>query len=285
MNNKKIYDCFTFFNEIEMVKFRIEYLKDFIDYFVIVEAAQTHSGNLKNKNFPIDYFNEEVKRKIIYFYIDFPKDNLLEYLDFNSGYMKQTVEGLASWARENYQRNYLINGLTNANENDIILISDVDEIIKIKAIEYLKNNDILNNYNIISLQQTPFYYNILNPYFLNEIDRTEEWYHPKAVLRKNITKPNLIRMSQFNAVLKNAGWHFGYFGEEERVKLKHLSTAIHNNELNNIIERSEKTIKDRDKILKNKNNLSMAEAKNKFDLPDLIFTNDFKKFFIGGNNE
>jgi beta-1,4-mannosyl-glycoprotein beta-1,4-N-acetylglucosaminyltransferase len=263
-----------------MLKFRIDYLKNVVDYFVIVEASTTHTKNKKEQNFSYDFFDEETQKKIIYFFIDFPEDEILSHLDYNAFYMKQTDEGLATWARENYQRNYISNGLKSASDDDLVLISDVDEIIDTNAIQYLKNNkNILEQYNIVSLRQTPFYYNIFNPFRQTLQQEVQAWYHPKATLKKYIDKPNLVRMSMIGVVLDHSGWHFGYFGGSDRVKTKHQSTSLHSEEPDSLLDRAENTAKIRQEVLALVKSNDINAIAARFKLPRLIFSDKYYDFF------
>ncbi len=277
-----VFDCFTFFNEVEMVKFRIKYLKDVVDYFVIVEASQTHSGMPKEQNFPYDDFDEETKKKIKYVYIDFPKENLLDHLDFNAEYILQTLESWKNWARENYQRNYIKKCLTEAKDDDIILISDVDEIISKEAIEFLKENaHKIDEGKNISLVQIPFYFSIYNPFRYSADENTVVWPHPKATLFKNMIRPNVNRMCYAGGSLKNAGWHLGYFGGNNRLKIKKSSVATHSDEESDVDEKVNKNISNKEAVLAKTKRIPKEILQAEFKLPDLIFDEEFIDFFKG----
>ena len=106
-----IYDCFTFFNELDLLEIRLNVLNDVVDRFVLVEATKTHSG----KDKPL-YFNDNKERykafqhKVIHVIVD-------DYPPF-----------VTAWTYENHQRNAILRGLTQANPDDAIMISDLDEI-------------------------------------------------------------------------------------------------------------------------------------------------------------
>src|SRR5947208_2297917 len=107
-----IYDCFTFFNELDLLEIRLNVLTEIVDRFVLVEAHQTHQGEHK----PL-YFAENRARfhryndKIIHVVVDgFPPD------------------AVSPWDRENHQRNCIARGLAGARLGDTVLISDADEI-------------------------------------------------------------------------------------------------------------------------------------------------------------
>ena len=121
-----IYDCFTFFNELDLLEIRLNTLNDYVDYFVLVEATKTFTG----KDKPL-YYNENKERfkqfenKIIHIIVD-------TYPDSTN-----------PWVLENHQRNSIANGFANCKDNDIILISDLDEIPRPELIDkYKKQLDL-----------------------------------------------------------------------------------------------------------------------------------------------
>ena len=145
---QKIYDCFMFNNEIEILHARIDYLYDVVDYFVICEAKVSHSRKIIKEEFNFikhsDIF-EKYMDKIIFLPIeDFP-------------FISHDV-AVGEWKNENYQRKYLYNGFKDAEPDDIIIISDLDEIPFDKtiktAINLLNNNDKL----FIGTNQYLYYY-------------------------------------------------------------------------------------------------------------------------------
>src|SRR5574344_1214689 len=124
----KIFDCFTFFNEIELLKFRIELLYSVVDYFVIVECSKTQTGNDKPYYF-LEHKEEfsKYRDKIKYFQADNPPS--LE---------KTTGE---NWTIENYQRNSILSGLITLNpqNDDLIILSDLDEMVNPNVLSHLNN--------------------------------------------------------------------------------------------------------------------------------------------------
>ena len=133
----KIYDCFIFFNENLLTEIRFNILDKFVDYFVICESYYDHRGNVKGYLFEYNKF-QNFKDKIIYIKIDeFPNE-------------------LGIWERQDYQRNFLKNGLKDVEPNDLIIYSDADEIINPKIIENLKN---IEN-EVVICEQFCFYYKL-----------------------------------------------------------------------------------------------------------------------------
>ena len=105
----KIFDCFIYNDEDLILELRFNILDKFVDKFVVVEAKFDHQNNPKKTNFKVEKF-EKFRKKIKYVVLDiFP-------------------ENLSNWGRENYQRNFISQGLEDANDEDYIIISDADEI-------------------------------------------------------------------------------------------------------------------------------------------------------------
>ena len=104
-----IYDCFSYWDEDLLLDLRLNILNEFVDHFVIVEGNKTWQNNKKDLKFNINNFNK-FKNKIIYIPVtDMP-------------------DGDNPYIRENFQRNCISRGLQNAKKDDLIIISDLDEI-------------------------------------------------------------------------------------------------------------------------------------------------------------
>ena len=109
----KVYDCFTFYNEFELLELRLESLYDVVDYFVIVEADKNHINEPKEYNF---LARQNDYRKY------FPKIRYMQ-MKFNAPF-----KGAGDWSIENGQRNAIMHGINDAQPDDLIFISDLDEI-------------------------------------------------------------------------------------------------------------------------------------------------------------
>ena len=105
----KVYDCFSYWDEDLLLDLRLNILNEYIDYFVIVEGNKTWQNNSKKFRFNINNFLK-FKDKIIYIKVDDLPDGDNPYL------------------RENFQRNAISRGILNADKDDLIIISDLDEI-------------------------------------------------------------------------------------------------------------------------------------------------------------
>ena len=225
----KIYDCFTFFNEFELLELRLETLYDAVDYFVIVEANKTHNNEPKPFNF-LERRNDYRKY--------FPK---IMYVPME---VDMEFKGDGDWAIENAQRNEIMRGLTDAEPDDLIFISDLDEIPSPYVVERIMQNRQpiealymfpfqqrggkriavpcrlmvpaaqLLEYIPIAMQQTLHYY------YLNLLS-TNPWFGSVLVKRKNLSVPQSIRnIREHIPRALDGGWHFTYMGGFERLMTK-----------------------------------------------------------------
>lgn len=124
----KVYDGFTFYNEFELLELRLKALWDVVDYFVIVEANRKHTGDPKKFNF-WERQNEfkEFLPKIRFV----PAD--LSNVPF---------KGVGDWSIENAQRNAIIHGLIDARPDDLIMVSDLDEIPAPEVLKRIHENNL-----------------------------------------------------------------------------------------------------------------------------------------------
>ncbi|HPE84648.1 MAG TPA: hypothetical protein PLO43_00510 [Chlamydiales bacterium] len=211
----KIYDCFLFFNELEMLDIRFAELYDQVDHFVLVESTETFQGNPK----PL-IFAENKERFGPYL------DKII-HVTINEHY-----ETTDPWQREYYQRNQIMRGLKDCNKHDIIIVSDADEILKQSKIKELAPN--LEKNQILSCQQKMYLFYLDRPtrYLWNgsmvttygQLQRTKPYALRKM---RNLKKSKLKRFSIRKAQsLKDMGWHFNSLGGYERY-LKKLAAFSH----------------------------------------------------------
>jgi beta-1,4-mannosyl-glycoprotein beta-1,4-N-acetylglucosaminyltransferase len=196
----KIYDCFTYHNEAEIVEIRFEELKDYVDYFVIVEASQTFTG--EDKPFYFDEIEDkfsDIKEKIIRVKYSFSSPEL------------------SSWEREYEQRNAIILGLESAGPYDVIIISDADEIPRSTVTEILPYIGLPIH---LEVKQYFWNFNWQVPEHCNQGARPAVCF--KFQLQEST--PQEMRAKEM-ARIKGAGWHFSFFGEEQKVKNKIESFA------------------------------------------------------------
>lgn len=185
-----IYDCFIFNSELDLLGLRLAFLNETVDRFVIVESGRTLSGNKK----PLHFLSnktlfEKYEHKIIHLVApDMPE--------------------LGAWEYEYFQRNYIKQGLLDCKNEDIIVISDLDEIVNIRAILAIPH------LTLPALIDLPYYYYFFNlkgfntfpvkpliaKYsFLKDMPVGER----SDTYRKHIT--NILKKEHYKT-----GWHFSY---------------------------------------------------------------------------
>ena len=140
----KIYDCFIYFDEELLLDVRLNILNKFVDKFVIVESRFSHRGEARNPNFNIKKF-EKFKDKIEYILLDENPKNLFT-IDKDDKLINEKII-INGNLREFYQRNSILHGLKNTEDEDLIIISDVDEIPN------------LDNLNLEEIGNTPILFN------------------------------------------------------------------------------------------------------------------------------
>jgi beta-1,4-mannosyl-glycoprotein beta-1,4-N-acetylglucosaminyltransferase len=219
-----IYDCFSFFNELDLLELRLNELDYVTDKVVLVEATKTHSGLPK----PL-YYEENKDRfkkfwhKIIHIVVEdmpstpeqiqaaiTPQDR--KWLD--TGYQLGD-----NWVRERYQRNQIMRGLTSCKPQDIIIIGDADEIVRPSKLEFIYDS-IVEGSNCV--MQT------LNTYYMNWLCTNFPWAGSKILKYKFITSPSEDRFHTPAAnIIMDGGWHYGYLGGAESIKTKLKSYAHH----------------------------------------------------------
>jgi beta-1,4-mannosyl-glycoprotein beta-1,4-N-acetylglucosaminyltransferase len=195
-----IFDCFIFNAEVDILKRRIESLFDTVDRFVIVEANKTHSGKPKKLIF---------KPELIGHYAN--KVTYIEVTDLPE------VEGTVtdkSWARERHQRDAIMRGLTQCKDNDIIIISDVDELPSVEAIQSFNGTD-----DIRSFDMELYYYD-------EKIKATEPWREAK-ILRYGLLRQHSPCWARYQKAepIPNGGKHLSYFGGVDAIIRKIENTA------------------------------------------------------------
>ena len=120
-----IYDCFMFWNETELLYMRLDILYNYVDKFIICESKESHSKNVIKEEF-VFIQNKQMYQKFMDKIIFIPVDKLPFEGDFTLD--KNNKDSWNNWHNENWQRNHLINGIIDAKDDDIIAISDLDEI-------------------------------------------------------------------------------------------------------------------------------------------------------------
>jgi len=258
-----------YYNEDIILDLRLNYLNKFVDCFVIVESTFNHRGKRKKLNFDINKFSE-FKKKIKYLILDDQPKNIVEIEKMDTENEKSIKYILNGYKRDNFQRNYISKAINDVDPNDMILVSDIDEIPNLQKID-LKNV----KKKLVFFNQKMCYYKF-NLYHKNYI-----WTGSRACLKKNLISPQWLRdiknksyplwridvlfsKNKYNDILfiKDGGWHFSYLNTPKLIEEK-LKSYTHHREydLNPIgIENIEKKIKNRESVY----NLNLDKRKNQF---------------------
>ena len=266
----KIYDCFMYFDEDTVLDLRLNYLNKFVDQFIIVESKFTHRGGQKELLFDIDKYSK-FKDKITYLTVDQEPDDLhtINADDDENTLSKKYILNAAK--RENYQRNYILKGIEKADLNDLILISDLDEIPNLEKIDF---NNLKSKF--VFFQQKMFYYKF-NLYLPSVI-----WTGSKGCKKKNLISPQWLRNIKDKSyplwrvdiffsnnkyhdinIIKEGGWHFSYLKTPEDIEKK-LKSYLHHREYDVNpagLEKIKKMINEKKTIY----NLKVDMRTNKFD--------------------
>ena len=225
-----------YFDEEVVLDVRLNTLDKYVDYFVIVESSFTHKGDNKNLMFNHNKF-EKFKNKIIYLVYD-KQPKGIEAINENDSENEKSIKYILNAAlRENGQRNFIQNGLIKAEDNDIILISDVDEIPNLSEVNF---NNISEK--IIMFHQDMFYYkfDLKIPNLL--------WTGTRGCRKKYLLSPQWLRNvkdrkyfpfridilfseKKYSNIkfISNGGWHFSYIKTAEEIEHK-LKSYLHHRE-------------------------------------------------------
>ena len=222
-----IYDCFTFFNELDLLEIRLHTLDKVVDKFVLVEATKTHQDKPK----PLHFLNnqsryQQFKHKIIHVVVD-------DYPSYFSKLRKPT-----SWDLEKHQRNQIQRGLVNCSPDDVVIVSDLDEIPNPAKITAFKDRE-----GVQVFRQLNFYY------YLNCVNQEESekvWYGSVMSHAKDFKRPQELRAisnkmhaenlkilkDKFYRIIKSitqpifrkeistiddGGWHFSFLGGVDKI--------------------------------------------------------------------
>jgi beta-1,4-mannosyl-glycoprotein beta-1,4-N-acetylglucosaminyltransferase len=259
-----------YFDEEVVLEVRLNTLDKFVDYFVIVESKFTHKGDPRDLRFSQKKF-EKFKDKIIYLIHD-EESKDIEIINYNDDEKEKSRKYiLNAYCRENAQRNYIQKGLAHAEENDLILISDVDEIPNLLDFNFNKIKE-----KIILFKQDMFYYkfnlylpnllwtgtkackkkHLINPQWLRNVkDRKYPFYRIDTIFSKNKYKS----IKYINA----GGWHFTNIKTAKEIEHK-LKSYLHHREF----EVNPLSVSQIDEIIKNKKaiyNLKVDKSLNKFE--------------------
>ena len=260
----KIIDCTTYYSEDLMLDVRFNILNQFVDKFIIVEATHSHSGEKKTLNFNINNF-PKFKDKIEYLIIENEPEGIIKNTEDSS------VKRMNSLLRIEQSYNYILNALETVSEDDLICLSDNDEIPNLDS-KYFKNS----KKDVFIFKQLFFYYKFNLFYDLMP------WFGTKACKKKKLISLSWLRnlknkkypwwridtyfskTKQTNIqIVDDGGWHFTNLKTAEEIHKK-LSNFGHHNEFDD----SNLTIEDIQACIDNKivnyNHLADKSDNNKY---------------------
>ena len=217
-------DCFMYFDEDMILDIRLNILDKYVSNFIICEANFNHNGTNRKLKFDINKFSK-FKEKIIYIPLEEQPKNLRKILNSDNQSIKNSKILDNALLRENFQRNFLKSKIKNFHDEDLIIISDVDEIPNLENFTYKAK--------ITFFEQKMFYYK------LNLLHKNFKWYGSKITKKKHLKSPQWLRniksrkypfwridilfsMKKYNNInfIKNGGWHFTNIKSAEKIDYK-----------------------------------------------------------------
>ena len=217
-----IYDCFMYFDEDLLLDLRLNLLDKYVKKFIITEATYTHNGSKKKLNFNINNF-KRFKDKITYIIVDKQPENILELSPEDTKDKRGEKLILNGMARDYFQRECLLKGLDEALGEDLILVSDLDEIPNLINLDLSKIGN-----NIAIFEQKMFYYK-LNLFYEDYIWQGSWLRNIKGKKYSKWRIDTYFSKKKYSNLffVKNGGWHFTCLRTPEQLEKKLLNFAHH----------------------------------------------------------
>ena len=228
----KIYDCTTFYSEHMMLDVRFHVLNDYVEKFIVTESLYSHSGQPKKLNFDINNY-PKFKDKIIYLVIDQEPDDLIKIENTKE---HQGLKRNNSLKRIELSYNYMMKATENLANDDLIILSDNDEIPNLNSKQFKQSNK-----NVFIFKQLFFYYKF------NLLYDLMPWFGSKACKKKSLKSFSWLRNlkskkysfwrldTYFNEnkltnleIIKDGGWHFTNIKTPEELYIKMTNFGHHN---------------------------------------------------------
>ena len=228
----KIYDCTTFYSEHMMLDVRFHVLNDYVEKFIVTESLYSHSGQPKKLNFDINNY-PKFKDKIIYLVIDQEPDDLIKIENTKE---HQGLKRINSLKRIELSYNYMMKATENLTDDDLIILSDNDEIPNLNSKQFKQSNK-----NVFIFKQLFFYYKF------NLLYDLMPWFGSKACKKKSLKSFSWLRNlkskkysfwrldTYFNEnkltnleIIKDGGWHFTNIKTPEELYIKMTNFGHHN---------------------------------------------------------
>ena len=226
----KIYDCTTYYSEDMMLDLRFNILNEYVHKFVVIESTFSHSGNEKKLNFDINNY-PKFKDKIIYKVIDHEPTNLHKITEEKTFYLKR----INSLKRIELSYNFMKNAINDADDNDLIILSDNDEIPNLNSESFKKSKK-----NLVIFKQLFFYYKF------NLLYELMPWYGSRACKKKNLKSFSWLKniknkkypfwridayfseLKKTNVdIINDGGWHFTNVKSPEEIYEKMKNFGHH----------------------------------------------------------
>ena len=227
----KIYDCFIYFDEELLLDIRLNILNKYVDKFIIVESKFSHRGEPREPNFNINRY-KKFQDKIEYILLDKNPKNLFKINKDDTKINEKII--VNGNLREFFQRNAIQEGLKNADEDDLIIISDVDEIPNLEEINFNK------------IKNDPIFFNQIFCCFKLNLFSKMKWCGSRMIRKKKLISPQWLRdikdrnysklrfdtyfsKKKYNNIkfINDGGWHFSYLKKPSDVEKKLKSIRHH----------------------------------------------------------
>ena len=204
---RRIFDCFQFYNELDLLEVRLAELYPVVDRFVLVEATYTHAGAAK----PLHYADNRAR--------------FAAYADKIVHIVVAEDPGGFAWNREAYQRDAILRGLRDCRPSDMILISDADEILRAPVVERLRwepDEGACMGAGMGAALFAPHLDIFL--YFL-DLKAPDPWVSVAAapwelIRRIGANRARYLAKQGIGRVIPDAGWHFTWMGGADRFRAK-----------------------------------------------------------------
>jgi len=251
----KIFDCFIFNHEVELLEIRLNILNDYVDKFVITEGDMTFSGLPKESHF---LNNKERfakwEDKIILNQINIP-------------------ECESPWHREIYSRNAMVN-LDIFNDDDLIIMSDGDEIPNPEILE--QSSEWVSDDTHFTFEQSCYAYWMNNLY-------SDKWFGTRAATYKYVNNTTVDDIREgtedeskiSGSIITNGGWHFTYLGNEDHIRQKINSFCDRHFDVPEVTENISKNLEGGTDVL-NRNHITYSRVDIDDSFPQYIIDNQEK---------
>jgi len=273
----KIYDCFTFFNELDLLELRFAELYDHVDHFVLVEANRTFQNNPKSF-----YFMENLKRFEPYL------DKVIHYT------VADMPEDTDAWGRERYQRDAIVRAVVYAEPEDIIMIGDADEIPRVETIRKLRDSKQsiwgfrmpLFNFKFNYMMCTQDYYSVWSGAVRRDLLNSPEDFRR---MRHMLNQCAYDFKDDNIQIIEHAGWHFTYLGTENFAKDKIQSFAHQETNRPDVLDQLDinESIKQGVGIIRSNMDYLFKAVKLDNYFPNTVINNPvkYKNYILDGANE